>query len=144
MSLPKPGQYSVQDASLKQTIALPGAAGTTVNSSNIDLGPLHGISSRPVDFEILVEVPALTLARLPNTSVETYTIEASNDPAFGSGVLILGQTTQTGATGTSSQPAQELRFKVPGTCPEYLRLQIVSDSNGANASAVSASIQLVF
>ena len=145
MSLPQAGQYSVQDATLKQSIALPNAIDTTVNTAtNIDLGPRTGISSRPVDFEILVEVPALVLAKLPNASVETYTVKASDSATFATGVVTLGSTTQTGATASPSQPAQDFRVKVPGNCPRYLRLYVASDHTGADASAVSASIQLVF
>jgi hypothetical protein len=135
---------SVADASLLVTHALPGASSTTVTTSAIDLGLLHGISERPENCELVAEIPALILAKLPNTAVETYTIEACASSGFGSGVKTLASTTQTGATGTATQPAQELRCRLPSDCPRYVRLKVVSDSNGADASAVSATLQVCF
>ena len=143
MSLPTVGRPSVQDASLKVSIALPAAASTTVNTAAIDLGALTSKGMRSEHCELFAAIPLIVLAKLPNTSVETYTIQASDSATFASGVKTLAQTTQTGATGSASQPAQDLRCRLPSDCPRYARLQVVSDAAGANASSLSASLQIV-
>ena len=59
-------------------------------------------------------------------------------------MVTLATWTQTGATGHASQAGSYQRVRLPSNCPEFVALQIASDGNGANASAVSASLQLVF
>ena len=146
MGLPHPGRPSVQDASLVKSIALPVAVGapTSVETANLDLGLLHGISMRPENCELLAQYPALTLAQLPNTSVMTYAIQASADPTFATGVRTLGTATQTGKTGTAKQPAGYIRCRVPSDCPEFVQLAVTNDAAAGNASAASASLELVF
>ena len=139
-----PGLLNLQDASLIVSQALPAAHSASVNTANLDVGPLHQLSAHYEQCDLLLSYPALSLAQLPNTSVITYQIQASADPAFGSGVRNLGQATQTGATGTASQPAGQLRSKLPSDCPQYIRAVASTDANGASCAAASVQLQLVF
>jgi hypothetical protein len=134
----------LQDASLKVSHVLPADKSLTTVTTAIDLGLLVGISARPTGCELLAVLPALALAKLPNTSVITHTIEACAATSFASGVRQLGVITQTGATGTDPAAAAELRCRLPSDCPQYVRLKSVTDAAGADCSAVTVSLQLVF
>ena len=139
-----PQSFQVQDAALLQSAALPAAEGAAVHTANVDCGPLTGVSSRQEECEALLTYPALTLAQLPNTSVMTYQIQVSNSATFATGVQVIGTVTQTGATGTASQPGGTLRAKLPSNGGEYLRAVATADANGADASGASMTLQLVF
>jgi hypothetical protein len=139
-----PATYQVQDASLSVEHILPANKSLSTDTDGLDLGPLTGISARVEECELLLTYPALLLAQLPNTSVITYTIQASNDPTFETGVEALATTSQTGAAGTASQPGGQLRCKIPTDCGRYVRADATTDVNGADCSAASLTLQIVF
>lgn len=140
----KAGVLSVVDQSLLQAGALPAAHSSATATPNIDLGALHGISARNQLVEVMLTYPTLLLAALPNTSVITYVIEASNDATFATGAVTLATVTQTGATGQTSQAGGQIRSKLPSLCGEFLRATATTDANGADCSATSMTLQLMF
>ena len=139
-----PGLLSLTDASLVQSHVLPAAKSLVTQTASIDLGAMHNSSARYQLVDVLLAYPALALAKLPNTSVITYQVIASADPTFATGVVVIGQATQTGVTGTASTPAGALRLKLPADCPEYLAATAATDANGADCSAASMTLSLAF
>jgi hypothetical protein len=134
--------FLVGDAVLAVTRALPAAASATVNSTGIDLEV--GTRSDFVAYsELLVSAPALSTTILPDTRTMTYHVQHDTDPAFGTAVTIANSLiVQTGAGGVGAA-ATTARFKLPTNVKRYIRLQIVSGASTTDASATSATMQLM-
>lgn len=136
--------FLMKDALLKVTKTLPGAASTTVNSSGINLE--EGTRG---DFlanvEVLITAPALNTTILPDTRTMTYSLYHDTDPAFGTETLVFGaagQIVQTGAGGVGAALAT-FRGRLPTTVKQYIRLKITSGASTTDASATSATLELL-
>jgi hypothetical protein len=137
--------YSQQDKLLSETKAMPAAASTTVTFTGIDLG--HGSRGMvPGECELKIELPALTLAMVPNTKTITVSVYHDDAVAFGSEALLFpaGVIVVTGATGTDPAPARSLSLRLPGSVKRYVRVKIVSGADVTDCSAVSATVSLRF
>ena len=125
-----------KDALLTESKPLPaGALTTTTDPISLGKGP------KIADGELVLEIPALSTALLPDTQTVTYTLESCADPAFGSDVVShsLGAV-QTGA-GASGADAMTKRFKPASDALQYWRAKAVK--TGA-ASAAAASMELTY
>lgn len=142
---PSPQALNVRDASLAASTSLPNGASTTVNGSAIDLGTITGISARSERMEAILSAPTLTPTMLPDTRTMTYSLEASNDSAFGSGVVTIAGSciVQTGASGAGAAAAT-FRAKIPSNCPRYLRAKAVSGASVTDSSSLKMKLELLF
>jgi hypothetical protein len=136
------GGPSVVDASLKQTLALPASASSTVT---VAAGFDTEASSRD-DFlalcELLFTAPTLNTTILPDTKTMTYNLIASASANMGSPTIVDVLLIQTGAGGVGAAGSSR-RFRLPtniGTIGRYVGLQIVSGALTTNASATSATL----
>jgi hypothetical protein len=137
------GGFTVQDANLSVTLALPNAASTTVNSNSIDTR-----NSSLGDFlarsEVLVSAPALNTTILPDTKTMTYNLIASNNSNMSGNVtLATNLIVQTGASGAGAAAATG-RFRLPSNVTaaygRYIAVQAVSGANTTNASTKNVTI----
>lgn len=133
--------YNLRDALLRQTKALPDGAATTT-SDPIELHPGAHNSAFLANSELLLTIPALATALLPDTQTVTYTLEASNDPEFNSGVDVISPAVvQTGAAGAGAA-GTTLRVRPPTNVKRYVRAKAVK-TGAANASAASMTVELL-
>ena len=132
----------IKDADLQVTTAMPSAASTTVNGAVIDLGPLTAQGSRPPDLELIATIPALSTTILPNTRTMTITLQASDDSAFGSGVVDLASLVLTGAGGVGVATVSEVRAPIGMNTLRYVRQKMVSGASTTDASALSSVLKL--
>lgn len=135
--------YEVKDASVKATGALPAAASSTVDVCAIDLK--H--SSRG-DFlancEAKVSAPAVNTTMAPDTRTFTYSVIHSDNANLSSPtVLYSGVITQTGAA-SAGAAAATATVRLPVDVKRYVGVRIVSGASTTDASAVSATLQLLF
>jgi hypothetical protein len=135
-------QKNLRDNDLRVTRALPGAASTTVTSTPINLGVVGITSSRDVSAELVGKIAALNTTQLPDTKTLTLTIEASDDPAFGSGVDVLATLVVTGAGGVGAA-ATEVRAGIATFTKQYARLKAVTGALTGDQSAVVAEFCVV-
>ena len=141
------GGPSVRDASLKNTLALPNAASTTVTDA---VGIDTECGSR-ADFtalsEILVTAPALNTTILPDTKTMAYNLIASATSNLGTPTTIASSLiVQTGASGAGAVAATQ-RFRLPtniGAIGRYVGLQVVSGANTTNAATKNATTEFLF
>jgi len=125
-------------ASSKVSKAMPAAASTTVNLDGIDVkGGSFGQDVALGDIDLVVEVPDMILAKLPNTSVLTVKIEESDDDSTYSTLYDVVETF-TGATGTATLAGDQIHVGLPRGVKQYVRAVLTTDSNGADMSALTA------
>lgn len=138
-------QRAVLDANYIITRALPASASSTVNSSSIDLGDaVSGIpyaTTETINLQVLA--PALTTTILPDTRTMSYVIADSADNSSFTAIGTLATQTQTGASSAGASAAT-YTFKLPPNTRRYVRLQITSGASTTDASATTATLQLVF
>jgi hypothetical protein len=127
---------NIKDAAHIVTRALPTADGT-VTSSDIDLG---AVSYQGENFELSIEVPALSAVLLPNADTLTITVQAGAAAAPTTTLNLVKVITGTGST----IAAQELRFRLPSDCPRYVNVKFVAAGGTGDQSGVSATIALRF
>jgi hypothetical protein len=127
---------NIKDAAHIVTRALPTADGT-VTSSDIDLG---AVSYQSENFELSIEVPALSAVLLPSADTLTITVQAGASAAPSTTLNLVKVITGTGST----IAAQELRFRLPSDCPRYVNVKFVAAGGTGDQSGVSATIALRF
>lgn len=127
---------NIKDAAHIVTRALPTADGT-VTSSDIDLG---ADSYQGENFELSIEVPALSAVLLPSADTLTITVQAGAAAAPTTTLNLVKVITGTGST----IAAQEIRFRLPSDCPRYLNVKFVAAGGTGDQSGVSATIALRF
>lgn len=133
----------VKDELAKNTRALPGAASTTVDGAALDLG--HGSKG---DFlapcELKVSAPAVTTTMAPDTRTFTYSvIHSDNADLSAPSVLHSAVITQTGAGGAGAAAAEAI-VRLPVDVKRYVGVRIVSGVSTTDASAVKATVELLF
>lgn len=133
--------YQIKDAALSKTAALPNGAATTTTTAV----QLHGSSSLRdfvADLEFKLTIPALTVTELADTQTITYTIETSDDSAFGSGnVTISLSTVQTGAGGAGATGTTVL-VRPNSALKSYVRAKAVK-TGASNASTSSMTLDIL-
>ncbi len=121
-----------KDAALLVTRALPTADGT-VTSADIDLGPE---AYKGENYELSIELPALTATHLPTADTLTITVQAG---AAATPTTTLGLSKVVTGTGSTIE-AQDIRFRLPSDCPRYLNVKFVAAGGTGDMSGVSATI----
>jgi hypothetical protein len=134
-----PNNFNLDDALLKQSKALPAAAGSTT-SNGIDL-----MNSATGDFvaevDLTIDAPALTVTQLPNAATATYLLEHDTDPAFGTVTTLATLGTQTGAGGVGAAAVQ-FRFDPPETVKRYVRGKCTTATSPGDCSAASFTLKV--
>lgn len=131
-----------KDAALNKAAVLPNGANTTT-TTGVQIqgaGPLRDFLAQG---EIKLSAPALTVTELADTQTITYTIETSDDSAFGSGNVTISTTlVQTGAGGAGSV-AGALLVRPNSQVKSYVRGKAVK-TGASNASTSSFTVELLF
>lgn len=132
--------FTVRDAQLKQTKALPSGA-SSVYTDGFDLG--HGSKGDFLaDVELLISAPALAVGQLANGSTMKYSVQHDTDPAFGTAVVLHTDViTQTGAGGVGAAAATQ-SVRLPVDVNRYVRIR-VTNSAAADASAAAVTAELM-
>jgi hypothetical protein len=118
------------------TRALPTADGT-VTSSDIDLG---AGTYRGENYELSIEVPALTATHLPSADTLTITVQGGSSATPSTTLNLVKVITGTGST----IAAQEIRFRLPSDCPRYINVKFVAAGGTGDISGQTATIALRF
>ncbi len=138
-----PSSPNVRDALLKLTRALPAANGGTVTSPALDTGSTTGDAYLAGNVEFLLTAPALTVGQAANGTTYTYSIvgspnaDLSSATTLSSGILV-----QTGAGGAGA-PAATVRYRPPSNAQRYIGFQVAASAGNADASAASATLELL-
>ena len=127
---------NIKDEELVITRALPTADGT-VTSDDLDLG---ADTYKGENFELSIEVPALSAALLPSADTLTITVQGGAAAAPTTSLNLVKVITGTGST----IAAQELRFRLPSDCPRYVNVKFVAAGGTGDQSGVSATVALRF
>lgn len=128
----------VDDNYNETDVALPTADGTSY-STTIDLGD---IDMADENVELNITVPDLTVTHLPNADTLTVSVlaGAATDPTA---VIADAVAVYTGAGGAGAS-GSSTRFKLPSTCPRYVRVKFVAAGGTGDMSAVDAVVGLRF
>ena len=127
---------NIKDANTTVTRALPTADGT-VTSSDLDLG---ADTYKGENFELSIEVPALTSTHLPSADTLTITVQGGASATPSTTLNLVKVITGTGST----IAAQEIRFRLPSDCPRYINVKFVAAGGTGDISGVTATIALRF
>lgn len=129
----------VQDLAVNPAAFAMGAASASTTSAAIDLGT---DALKPENIEFELSIPALATGVIPDASVVSLTLETSTTSNF---AAIVGSYTETvtgaGAAGIGATTA---RFRVPSTCPQYVRFKTTRGSGGTTAAAFNATCTVRF
>lgn len=132
--------FSMRDASLKVTKALPTAAAGSTATDGIDTGK-GANGAQLADVEFLLTIPDLTTTMLPDTKTATFIIEHDTDSAFGTvATLNVGSVTQTGA-GAAGATGTTFRFRLPSDANRYIRAKCTLGAGTTNSAAVSMTLE---
>ena len=129
----------IRDELLVRKFNLPTADGT-VNTADIDLGVDVAKGDHNRVAEIIVELPALSAANLPNADTLTISIHAGAAPAPTDPTVLSKIITGDG----SAIAAQTIRFGLPSDLPRYIRANIVAAGGTGDMSALEGEFALVF
>lgn len=134
--------FLMKDASLKGTRALPAAASSTVDGAAIDLK--HGsYGDFLADCELKLSAPAVNATMAPDTRTFTYSILHSDNSDLSSpSVLYPSVIVQTGAGGVGAAAAT-YTVRLPVDVKRYVGARVVSGASTADASSVSATLELL-
>lgn len=135
--------FQLADEQLKQTAALSNGAGAT-QITGFDLGHNAAQLGRNLaDFEIKIEMPALTTTELPDAQTYTMSIETDDNSGFSTAtVLHASVQVQTGAGGAGAA-AKSTTFRLPTNVERYVRVKGTKTGTG-NVSAKSMTVSLLF
>lgn len=134
---------NIQDRDLLSSFALPAAASSNTTSAAIDTGARSAAGSLPDGIEAVTRIPALSTTIVPNASTVTLSVEQSDDPAFGSGVDVLGTKVLTGAGG-AGVAADEYRIAISPHAKRYLRGKVAFGASTTTAASLNGTFQLLF
>jgi hypothetical protein len=134
--------YALKDTQLKGTRALPAAASSTVDGAAIDLG--HGsFGDFVAPAELKVSAPAVNATMAPDTRTFTYSVIHSDNADLSSpSILHSAVITQTGAGGVGAA-ATTATVRPPVDVKRYVGVRVVSGASTADASAVSATLEVL-
>jgi hypothetical protein len=126
---------NIQDALVNPVaFALPAAASTSTNSTNIDFG---ADVFKPENVELELSVPALSDTIVPSTRTVTYIIETCTATNFSTIDQTLYSETFTGAG--SGIAAKVKRVRLPSNCARYVRFKVTFGASTTTGAAVSAT-----
>lgn len=135
--------FAVKDNLLIQTAALSNGAGAT-QITGYDLGHTASKLGRNLaNFEVLIEMPALTTTELPNAETYTMSIEESVDAAFSSPVIRNANVMQQLGAGGAGAAAKSVRVRLPTDILRFFRIKGTKTGTG-NVSAKSMTVSLIF
>jgi hypothetical protein len=129
---------NLQDRALTITRALPTADGT-VTSTDFDLGP-NSYEFLTENFELVIDVPALTATHLPNADTLTVTVQSGNSASPTTTLNLVKVITGTG----SAIAAQTIRFRLPSNTGRYVNVKFVAAGGTGDISGVTATLTLRF
>jgi len=139
------GTFRVMDAALRSTVALPsGASATTGNGIDLGHDPTRTVPGQLVaEFELLIEVPAVTTGMLGDAATIKYDVVTSANSDLSSPTVVAKEViVQTGAGGAGAA-ANSVRFRLPTNCQRYVGLKSTKSASG-DASSVSATMTAGF
>jgi hypothetical protein len=130
---------NIVDDNYNQTdVALPTADGVSY-SATIDLGDVDSVGE---NHELLITVPDLTFAHLPNADTLKVAVcaGAATDPTalIADSIEVFTGAGGAGASGTST------RYRLPSDCPRYVRVRFTAAGGTGDMSAVDAVVGLRF
>lgn len=134
-------EFSVRDAQLIQTKALPnGAANTATDGFDLGHGPKGDFLA---DCELLIEAPALGVTPLPNAKTMIYSVEHADASNFSDVVQLADRIiVQTGADG-AGDVAKSARFRLPSNVKRFVRVKATGSASG-DASTANFRVSMVF
>jgi hypothetical protein len=134
--------FLMADRQARGTRALPAAAASTVYGAAIDLG-LGERGDFLANAEFKLSAPAVTTVMAPDTRTFTYSIvHSENSDLSEPTVLVASCIVQTGAGGAGAA-ADSYTFRAPVDVKRYVGVKIVSGASTANASTVSATLEVL-
>lgn len=133
--------FNRRDAALKQTKALPAAAGA-VNTDAIDTQKSSN-GHMLAECELEITAPALATEQLADGDTVVYDVIHSDSADLSGAVVLAGALiTQTGAAAAGAAGATT-RYRLPTNCKRYIGLQSTTDGDG-DASAAEMVLDLLF
>lgn len=131
---------NISDANFSTTFALPGAASTSTNqATGFDLDA-DTVKNEHVEME--VSIPALSTTIAPDTKTATVIIETSTTSNFAAIVTSFSKVlTAAGGVGIG---ASKLRYRPASDSPRYIRAKVTFGALMTDASALSATVKLLF
>ena len=130
---------NVQDRAVNPApFALPAAASSSTNSTNIDLGTAAGGNYRDGNIELELSVPALSATIIPDTKTVTYVVESSATADFASVDQTLLSEVVTGAAGAGAA-AYLKRCRLPSNCARYVRFRVAFGAATTTGAALNAT-----
>jgi len=127
---------NIQDYQFTVTRALPTADGT-VTSSDLNFGTNTVF---PENVELDIAVPALTSTHLPSADTLTITVQGGASATPSTSLNLVKVITGTGST----IAAQNIRFRLPSDCPQYVNVKFVAAGGTGDISGVTATITARF
>lgn len=135
--------FAVKDAQLVQTKALSNGAGAT-STDGFDLGHNAALLGRNLaNFDILIEMPALTTTELPDAETYTMSIETDDNAAFSSAKILHANVMQQVGAGGAGAVAKSERVRLPSNCERYVRVKGTKTGTG-NVSAKVMTVSMLF
>lgn len=139
-----PNQVSrqIQDAKFADvTIALPSSASSTVTTAVIDLG---GDTWDTPEFDLLLQIPALSTTIAPDTRTVTAIIETSTTSVFTAVDATIFSRILTGAGGAGIPAQTALLCRIPPNSARYVRGKVTFGASTTDGSALSATFGVRF
>lgn len=127
---------NIQDYQFTVTRALPTADGT-VTSSDLNFGTNTVF---PENVELDIAVPALTSTHLPSADTLTITVQGGASATPSTSLNLVKVITGTGST----IAAQNIRFRLPSDCPQYVNVKFVAAGGTGDISGQTATITARF
>lgn len=135
--------FLLGDKLLRATRALPASASATVDGAAIDLQN-SARGEFVAECQLKLSAPAVNTTMAPDTRTFTYSIITSDQANLGSPtVLYPSVIVQTGAGGAGAAAATHV-CRLPTNVKRYVGVRIVSGASTTDASAVAATVELLF
>lgn len=124
---------NMRDATLKQTLVLPSGAVTTTVAAGLDIGPLttQGQFAPEIDYDVLLESPAMTVTELPNAATVSYDLICSASANMSSPTVMQSAFLVVTGAGGVGAAATSKRFDIPSGVLQYF---------GFRATGVAATL----
>lgn len=133
--------YSVQDAEMIKTKALP-AADAAASTDGLDLGAMTSRGSRLTPMEFQLTVPAVP--DLVDDKTIIYDVQTDNDVAFGSPKTVIDNiATSTGADSAGAAAVSE-RFRPATDWERYVRVVATVLVGGGDNTGVDMTLKALF
>lgn len=125
---------NIQDALINPVAFAMGAASASTTSTGVDLG---ADTFKGSNYEFELTIPALATGIIPDASVVSLILETSTTSNF---AAITGTYTETvTGAGGAGVGATTARFRIPSSCPRYVRFKTTRGSGGTTAAGSNAT-----